>query len=141
MARTYSESYEVTFAKTATYTVYFKNESALDGFTQEMIDPFLMTFYAGVKLEIHLDEFKDAQIFYNYNTITFKDIPWALKIPTRYFQYPLEGNQIGFRKRTEDGSAAMFGAYMTMGHSFGEWVEDRNSSLDWYEYPTNNQVY
>ena len=141
VARTYSESYEVTFAKTATYTVYFKNESALDGFTQEMIDPFLMTFYAGVKLEIHLDEFKDAQIFYNYNTITFKDIPWALKIPTRYFQYPLEGNQIGFRKRTEDGSAAMFGAYMTMGHSFGEWVEDRNSSLDWYEYPTNNQVY
>ena len=141
VARTFSDSYEVTFAKTVAYKVYFKNESALDDFTQEKIDPFLITYYAGARLEIHQDEFKDAQIFYNYNTITFKDIPWALKIPTRYFQYPLEGNQIGFRKRAEDGTAALFGAYMTMGHSFGEWVENHDSCLDWYEYPTSNRVY
>ena len=141
VARTYGESYDVTFAKTATYTVYFKSETALHGLTQEMLDPFLITYYAGARLEIHLDKYKDAQIFYNYNTIDFKDIPWALMIPTRYFQYPLEGNQIGFRKRAEDGSVAMFGAYMTMGHSFGEWVEDCNNCLDWYQYPTNNQVY
>lgn len=139
--RTYSDVYEVTYAKTASFTVYFKNESSLNSFTQEMIDPFLITYYAGARLEIHLDEFKDAQVFYNYNTIKFKDIPWALKIPTRHFLYPMEGYSIGFRKRLEDGSTGMFGAYMTAGHSFGEWVEDRNSCLDWYEYPTSNQVY
>jgi LruC domain-containing protein len=141
VARTMGESYDVTYAKTAAYTVYFKSETALNGFTQEMLDPFLITYYAGARLEIHLDEFRDAQIFHRYNTITFKDIPWALKIPTRYFQYPLEGNQIGFRKRAEDGTAALFGAYMTMGHSFGEWVENHDSCLDWYEYPTSNRVY
>lgn len=141
VARTFNEDHEVTYAKTVTYTVYFKNETALDNFTQEILDPFLITYYGGVKLEIHLDEFKDAQVFYDYNTLKFKDLPWALKIPTAYFQYPLEGNQIGFRKRAEDGTAAMFGAYMTMGHSFGEWVENCNSSLDWYEYPTANRVY
>ena len=141
VARTYNEAYDVTYAKTASYIIYFNSETALNGFTQEMIDPFLITYYAGAKLEIHLDEFKDAQTFYNYNTISFKDIPWALRIPTSYFQYPLEGSQIGFRRRLEDGSAAMFGAYMTIGHSFGEWVENCNNCLDWYQYPTSNQVY
>ena len=137
VARSYSETYDITYAKSAAYTVYFSSEAALNGFTQEMLDPFLITYYAGARLEIHLDEFRDAQTFYNYNTISFKDIPWALRI----FQYPLEGNQIGFRRRLEDGSTAMFGAYMTVGHSFGEWAENRNSCLDWYEYPTSNQVY
>ena len=139
--KSYSSDHEITYAKTASFTVYFHNETALNGFTLEMLDPFLITYYGGARLEIHLDEFKDAQVFHQYNTVKFKDIPWALKIPTRYFQYPLEGNQIGFRKRLEDGTSAMFGAYMTSGHSFGEWVEDHNSCLDWYQYPTGNQVY
>jgi hypothetical protein len=29
----------------------------------------------------------------------------------------------------------MFGAYTTIGHSFGEWAEDHNNFLDWYLYP------
>lgn len=139
--KTYSQEYEVTYAKTVTFKVYFKSDSSLNSFTMEMLDPFLISFYGGVRLEIHLDEFRNAQVLYSYDTLSFKDIPWALKIPTRYFLYPLEGNQIGFRKRLEDGTTAMFGAYITAGHSFGEWVENHNGSLDWYEYPTNNQVY
>jgi hypothetical protein len=31
----------------------------------------------------------------------------------------------------------MFGAYVTRRHSFGEWVEDCESNLDWYNYPTD----
>ena len=109
-----------------------------------MIDPFIITYYMSNRIETHMDEFKKAQTLYNYeDNVDFKDIPWALKIPSRYFRYPLEGCQIGFRKRTEEGSTAMFGAYMTLGHSFGEWVEDHRNCLDWYleDYATANQVW
>ena len=139
--RSFTDPYDQTYAKTADFTIYFKNEGGLNNLTHEMIDPFIITYYMANKIEVHLDEFRDAQTFYNYDAIEFKDIPWALKIPTRYFQYPLEGCQIGFRKRTEDGTVAMFGAYMTLGHSFGEWVENQKDCQDWYQYPTANQVW
>lgn len=140
--RSFADPYDQTYAKTVDFTVTFKNESGLNSFTQEMIDPFIITYSMANRIETHLDEFKKAQTLYNYeDNVDFKDVPWALKIPTRFFQYPLEGTQIGFRKRTEDGTPAMFGAYMTLGHSFGEWVEDHRNCLDWYLYPTSNQVW
>jgi LruC domain-containing protein len=142
--RSFADPYEQTYAKSVDFTIYFKNEDRLNDFSQETIDPFIITYYMANRVETHLDEFRKAQTLYDYDATLldeFKDIPWALKIPTRYFQYPLEGNQIGFRKRTEDGTAAMFGAYMTLGHSFGEWVENQNNCLDWYQYPTPNQVW
>ena len=142
--RSFVDPYDQTYAKTVDFTVTFKSESGLNNLTQEMIDPFIITYYMSNRIETHMDEFKKAQTLYNYeDNVDFKDIPWALKIPSRYFRYPLEGCQIGFRKRTEEGSTAMFGAYMTMGHSFGEWVEDHRNCLDWYleDYATANQVW
>ena len=140
--RSFVDPYDQTYAKSVDFTVTFKSDAGLNSLTQEMIDPFIITYYMSNRIETHLDEFKKAQTLYNYDdNVDFKDVPWALKIPTQYFQYPLEGCQIGFRKRTEDGTPAMFGAYMTLGHSFGEWVENQKSSLDWYQYPTENQVW
>ncbi|MBR4730008.1 MAG: LruC domain-containing protein [Prevotella sp.] len=142
--RSFSDPYDQTYVKTVDFTVTFKSESGLNNLTQEMIDPFIITYYMANRIETHLDEYKKAQTLYNYeDNVDFKDIPWALRIPTRYFKYPLEGCQIGFRKRTEEGTAAMFGAYMTLGHSFGEWAEDHRNCLDWYleEYATANQVW
>ena len=140
--RSFVDPYDQTYAKSVDFTVTFKSDAGLNSLTQEMIDPFIITYYMSNRIETHLDEFKKAQTLYNYDDDgDFKDVPWALKIPTQYFQYPLEGCQIGFRKRTEDGTPAMFGAYMTLGHSFGEWVENQKSSLDWYQYPTENQVW
>jgi LruC domain-containing protein len=142
--RSFSDPYDQTYTKTVDFTVTFKNESGLNNLTQEMIDPFIITYYMSNRIETHMDEFKKAQTLYNYeDNVDFKDVPWALRIPTKYFQYPLEGSQIGFRKRTEDGTPAMFGAYMTLGHSFGEWVEDHRNCLDWYleDYATANQVW
>ena len=136
VSRSYSDLYDLTYAKNITYTVYFKSDADLNNLTLDMLDPFIMTFYVGSRLEIHLDEFASAQTMYEYNTLDFKDLPWALKIPTRYFKYPLEGCQIGFRKE-----GYMFGAYMTIGHGFGEWCEDHRNYQDWYLYPTENQVF
>ena len=141
VSRDYSDDYEIVYAKTVTYDVYFKDASSLNHFTLDSLDPFVITLYIGNKMEIHTDEFASAQTFYTYNTLGFKDLPWALEIPTRFFRYPLEGNEIGFRKKTSDGKTTMFGAYMTTGHSFGEWAEDHNNYLDWYQYPTENQVW
>ncbi len=134
--KTYSDGYEQTYAKNVTFTVYFKSESNLNNITLDMLDPFIMTYYTGGVVEIHTDEFAAAQTMYEYNTIAFKDLPWALKIPTRYFKYPLEGVEIGFKKK-----GIMLGAYMTLGHSFGEWCEDHRNYLDWYQYPEDREVF
>lgn len=140
--RSFTDPFDQTYVKTVDFTVTFKSESGLNNLTQEMIDPFILTYYMANRIETHVDEYKKAQTLYNYeDNVDFKDIPWALRIPARDFQYPLEGCQIGFRKRTEEGTAAMFGAYMTLGHSFGEWAEDHRNCLDWYQYPTANQVW
>ena len=136
VVRSYTDQFDVVFAKSADYTVYFKEEKGLDFLVHEMIDPFILTPYSISNVEIHLEEFKEAQVFYEYNIVNIKDLPWALRIPTRYFRYPLEGEQIGFKKK-----GYMFGAYMSSGHSFGEWAEDRNNYLDWYLYPLERIVW
>lgn len=139
--KSFTDQYEQTYAKDADYTIYFKNDNGLNNFTQEMIDPFIVTYYMANRIETHLDEFKNAQVFYNYDNLEFKTLPWVLKIPTQDFHYPLEGFQIGFRKHAKDGTASMEGAYRIEGHSFGEWVENQKNSLDWYNYPIENEVW
>ena len=134
--KTYSDGYEQTYAKNVTFTVYFKSESNLNNITLDMLDPFIMTYYTGGVVETHTDEFAAAQTMYEYNALSIKDVPWALRIPTRYFKYPLEGVEIGFKKK-----GIMLGAYMTNGHSFGEWCEDHRNYLDWYQYPEDRQVF
>ena len=48
----------------------------------------------------------------------------------------VDGVNIGFAK-----NGALFGAYMTEGHSFGEWAANHTTAIDWYDYPTGNQVF
>ena len=61
---------------------------------------------------------------------------WALKIPNGSFRYPQEEINIGYYK---DG--ILTGAYMDYGHSFGQWVANHNTSLDWFLYPSTGMVY
>ena len=136
VTREYTDKTPTIPVVTKTFVVYFKKSVGLNSFTFDMIDPFIITEYNGSKMETHLDVYRDAQTLYEYNVPKFKDLPWALCIPSRYFSYPLEGCEIGFKK-----SGYMFGAYMTKGHSFGEWAEDHRNYHDWYLYPTSNQVW
>lgn len=140
----YDDPFDQAYAKDVCFTVTFKSEDGLNNFTHEMIDPFIMTYYLANKVETHLEEFKTSQILHEYDATIFKEfkkLPWALRIPTSYFHYPLEGNKIGFRKHAKDGTASMDGAYRIEGHSFGEWAENRKNSLDWYLYPMDNEVW
>lgn len=127
--------------RTISYVIYFKDGATLNNFTLNTLDPFILTDYNAGTWETHTEQFKSAKVLHDYPVASFKDLPWALMVPQADFLYPLEGNEIGFRKRTESGVVAMFGAYATIGHSFGEWAENHNAFLDWYLYPDNTLTY
>jgi hypothetical protein len=133
------DDYQLRAPRSLSYIVTFKDASALNYFTLDTLDPFIITDYNAGTWETHTEQFKDAKVLHDYFVPSFKDLPWALMVPEADFLYPLEGTEIGYRKRTESGTVAMFGAYTTIGHSFGEWAENRNSFHDWYKYP-NTQL-
>lgn len=136
------DNYQLRATRTLSYVVYFKSETGLDDFSLDSLDPFIITSYSGGNWETHTDNYRDAQVFYEYKLSSkYKDLPWALRVPKRDFAYPLEGVQIGFKKKTDEGTTALFGAYMKVGHSFGEWAEDYTKCLDWYNYPVSTYVW
>ena len=129
--------YQMMVPRTITYIVKFKDADALNMASLDRLDPFMYYGYNGANFEIHLYQYRNNQTLNAYPPSTIKTLPWALCIPSSTFRWPLEGVNMGFIMK----GSHLFGAYATYGHSFGEWAMDRNSSLDWYEYPTDNQVF
>lgn len=132
-----NDIYGIVTPRTISYVITFKDETLLDNFSLNSIDPFIITEYNGSFWEIHTHAaHKTDELLHRYSLNTnVKILPWALVVPTSGFRHPLQGANIGFYKKD-----VLFGAYMTRGHSFGEWASNRHISQDWYEYPTNNQV-
>lgn len=127
--------------RTISYVIYFKEGTTLNNFTLNTLDPFIMTDYNAGTWETHTEQFKSAKVLHDYPVASFKDLPWALMVPQADFLYPLEGNEMGYRKRTDDGFVYMDGVYATVGHAFGEWAENHNGFLDWYLYPNKNLAF
>lgn len=136
----YSEMdfYETMVYRRQSYIITFKDADLARNFTLEDIDPFIVTIYNGARFETHLDSYRNAQVIYEYKLEQdIKDLPWALVIPSADFQYPLEGQQMGFRKHASTGAAFNDGAYI----DFGEWVENCKAALDWYKRPNEQKVW
>ena len=132
------DQYENMVYSKQSYVITFKNADLARNFTFEDIDPFIVTLYNGARFETHLDYFRNAEVLYNYKLEqNIKDLPWALIIPTGNFQYPLEGQQIGFRKYSNTGKAFNDGAYT----DFGGWVENCKAYHDWYKRPNEQKVW
>lgn len=132
-----NEEYELIPPRTITYTIVFKSAAALDRFTLDCLDPFLVMQTAAGFLETHLRQFEGDAVLHDYNMVKLvRLLPWVVAIPTGAFRYPLQGYNMGYRK---DGY--LFGTYMTSGHSFGEWVEDHTKAADWYLFPTLNMAF
>ena len=129
--------YQLMVPRTITYIVKFKDADALNMASLDRLDPFMYYGYNCANFEIHLYQYRNNQTLNAYPPSTIKTLPWALCIPSSTFRWPLEGVNMGFIMK----GSHLFGAYSKYGHSFGEWAMDRNSSLDWYEYPTDNQVF
>lgn len=136
VSTTVNDDYAQFVPRTITYIVTLKNSESLNEFSMEKMDPFILEQYNGSVFEVHLYAYRTAQILYPYSTSRIKGLPWALCMPMGDFRWPLEGVNIGFMKK-----GVKYGAYQTSGHSFGEWSMDRNRSLDWYEYPSESQVF
>lgn len=136
-----SDDYQLRATRTLSYVINFKDGSLLNNFTLDTLDPFIITDYNGGVWETHTEQFKSAQVLHEYFVPSFKDLPWALMVPQADFLYPLEGYEIGYRKKTESGKVAMFGAYATIGHSFGEWAENHKGFLDWYLFPDTKYTF
>lgn len=138
VSKTTSDEYDMMSPRTISYVVNFKDATSLNNFTLDQIDPFIIIEYMGAFMEVHANyKYRLQTILYEYKQpISATILPWALIIPSSSFRYPLNGTNIGFAK-----NGALFGAYMTEGHSFGEWAANHSSATDWYNYPTGNLVY
>ena len=143
--------------RTISYLIYFKDGSRLNNFTLDTLDPFMITDYNGGSWEVHLNEYRHAQALYEYTSSDLKNkhLPWALKVPLniweveetqnkqkvtvrRQYRHPLAGINIGFYIKDKE---ALFGAYMTRYHSFGEWSSNHLQATDWYLYPSEQRVF
>ena len=138
VSKTTSTEHDMMSPRTISYEITFKESVDLDYFTLERLDPFVILEYNGALMEVHAAyNLRLETVLHDYVQPTSAVIlPWALIIPSGSFRYPLDGVNIGFSK-----NEALFGAYMTEGHAFGEWASSHEKALDWYNYPTSNMVY
>ncbi|MBP3211469.1 MAG: LruC domain-containing protein [Prevotella sp.] len=125
--------------KILTYVVKFKTDKGLQNFTLETLDPFAIEDFNSGHWEVHTAPHKAAQVLNDFGdnvTATSNILVWALKIPSGTFRYPIEGQPLGLSK---DG--VLTGAYMLRDHSYGQWMANHNTSIDWFLYPTTGLIY
>ena len=133
-------TYRIIVPKEVTYVVKFKEATGLEYLNFDLIDPFIIKEYLGGTFEVHPFAYRHNWVLKEYKLAEIVKLPWALIVPYKKFRHPLEGVNIGFKKKGIMG----FGAYSKVsGHSFGEWSSNHNVANDWYlnEYATENQVY
>lgn len=133
-------TYRTIVPKEVTYVVKFKEATGLEYLNFDLIDPFILKEYLGGTFEVHQFAYRNDWVLRNYKIAEIQKLPWALVVPYKKFRHPLEGTNIGFKKKGVQG----FGAYSrVIGHTFGEWSMNHNLANDWYlnEYATENQVY
>ena len=128
--------YQMMVPRKISYVVTFKNASDLNNLSMDKIDPFIIEEYNGGFFEVHTYIHRSAQVLNPYPTSPVRGLPWALSVPSSNFCWPLEGVNMGFLMKK-----ATFGAYQTMGHSFGHWAMDQTKALDWYLFPSETRVF
>lgn len=131
--------YQTMVPREITYIVTFKDKSGLEYLDFDLIDPFIIKEYNGGIFEVHQYANRNDCVLNDYKIAEIAKLPWSLVIPYKKFRHPLEGENIGFKKK----NVLSFGAYGKRGHSFGEWSMNHELSQDWYlnEYASDNQVY
>lgn len=131
--------YQTMVPREVTYIVTFKDKSGLEYLSFDLIDPFIIKNYNGGIFEVHQYANRNNWVLYEYKVAEIEKLPWALVIPYKKFRHPLEGENIGFRKK----NVLSFGAYGKRGHSFGEWSMNHTIAQDWYlnENATESLVY
>lgn len=133
-------TYRTIVPREVTFIVTFKEAKGLEYLNFDLIDPFIIKEYLGGTFEVHQFAYCNDWVLKEYKIADIVKLPWALVIPYKKFRHPLDGVNIGFKKKGTQG----FGAYSSAtGHTFGEWSMNQKLANDWYlnEYATENQVY
>ena len=132
-------TYRTIVPREVTFIVTFKEAKGLEYLNFDLIDPFIIKEYLGGTFEVHPFAYRHDWVLKEYKLAEIDKLPWTLVIPYKKFRHPLEGENIGFRKK----NVLSFGAYGKRGHSFGEWSMNHTLSLDWYlnENASDNLVY
>ena len=132
-------TYRTIVPREVTYIVTFKEKTGLEYLNFDLIDPFIIKEYLGGTFEVHPFAYRHNWVLKNYKLAEIVKLPWALIVPYKKFRHPLEGVNIGFKKK----NVMAFGAYGYRGHAFGEWSMNHNLANDWYlnEYASESQVY
>lgn len=125
--------------QTRTYTVTLVDGADASTLSLAMLDPFIIEQYNTKQFEVHPYQYKFEESlwqYYGYRQADYDNhMSWAIVIPSGTFRYPTEGVPLCTNR-----SGVIAGAYMTNGHSFGEWCTDCTRSVDWWLYP-GMQVY
>lgn len=125
---------------TVTFDVHCKGNQVVNAVSFGRLDPFIVYFYNSNLWEVHKYPYKFNQTLVSYLGDEPKNYDngytWALEVPYTWFRYPLTGQSMGSYKK-----GALYGAYQTVGHSFGEWGAHRVKAQDWYLYPNVNMVF
>lgn len=135
-----SQGYYEFSEPSVSYDVTFKTDGIADGLTFSSFDPFILVNYAGTTWEVHKYAYKfneTLKSYYSGQPLAYDNgYAWALEIPYSWFRYPLIEYSMGSYKK-----GALYGAYQTFDHSFGEWGTNKDTALDWYLYPNTSMVY
>ena len=134
-----SASAQTMVPREVTYIITFNDNVDIEKLTFDLIDPFVIKLFLGGIYEVHPYAYRSDNVLNKFTLDEYVRVPWSMTVPYGKFRHPLEGINIGFKKKDMMG----FGAYGYRGHSFGEWSMDQNQSLDWYlnKYATENQVF
>ena len=123
-----------------TYIINFKETSNATSMLQNVLtdnlDPFIVVPYNSNYWETHTYQDRLAMVLYEYHDQTAIRITWALCVPSGTFRWPLEGLLIGTYK-----NSVLTGVYREPSHSFGQWAVKKENSRDWFDYPTDSEVY
>lgn len=126
--------------QTRTYTIVAKDGKDIFSYVAlSNIDPFIIEVYNSLNMEVHTYQYKYTQTLWKFHSGQTGDddhVAWGLLVPVSNFRYPVESLPIG---RNRDGE--IFGAYSRYNHSFGQWGRNKDTSRDWWKYPTEAQVY
>ncbi len=140
VSHTTSDVYHIFNAPEVTYLITFRDAQTARLFSAASLDPFIISPFNGANWEIHQYQYRMQQTMFEYVTEDQGNFhtgySWCLSVPYSWFRYAIEKNPLGTLK-----NGVISGAYSVFGHSYGQWVADRNTATDWYLYPSSRMVY
>src|SRR5574344_330955 len=124
--------------KSMSYTITRAAQATANKLTATNMDVFICYGYNGNTWEVHTFPYKNVKALYDRDAADTGLYPWAIMVPST-FKYPVEYQPITVK--ITDETKTDTGAYSVEGHSFAGWAKNKDTNVDWYNYPVSSKVY